>query len=344
MSEVIVITSGKGGVGKTTTTANVGTGLAQLNKKVVLIDTDIGLRNLDVVMGLENRIVYNLVDVVEGNCRVEQALIKAKKYPNLCLLPSAQTRDKSAVSPEQMQALIEDLRQDFDYILLDCPAGIEQGFKNAIAGADRALVVTTPEVSAVRDADRIIGLLQANQIQKVDLIVNRLRMDMVRRGDMMNVEDVCDILAINLIGAVPDDEHIVISTNQGEPLVGSNCLAGQAYENICHRILGEEVAFLDLDAKQGVFSKLKDLFKKKSSGDVAKDRLKLLLVTDRASCSPEMMEQIKNEIIQVISKHMDIDMEGLDIQITQTESESNNGTVPALFVNIPIRDIRHGNS
>ena len=246
MSEVIVITSGKGGVGKTTTTANVGTGLAQLNKKVVLIDTDIGLRNLDVVMGLENRIVYNLVDVVEGNCRVEQAL----------------TRDKSAVSPEQMQALIEDLRQDFDYILLDCPAGIEQGFKNAIAGADRALVVTTPEVSAVRDADRIIGLLQANQIQKVDLIVNRLRMDMVRRGDMMNVEDVCDILAINLIGAVPDDEHIVISTNQGEPLVGSNCLAGQAYENICHRILGEEVAFLDLDAKQGVFSKLKDLFKK----------------------------------------------------------------------------------
>lgn len=262
MSEVIVITSGKGGVGKTTTTANVGTGLAQLNKKVVLIDTDIGLRNLDVVMGLENRIVYNLVDVVEGNCRVEQALIKDKKYPNLCLLPSAQTRDKSAVSPEQMQALIEDLRQDFDYMLLDCPAGIEQGFKNAIAGADRALVVTTPEVSAVRDADRIIGLLQANQIQKVDLIVNRLRMDMVRRGDMMNVEDVCDILAINLIGAVPDDEHIVISTNQGEPLVGSNCLAGQAYENICHRILGEEVAFLDLDAKQGVFSKLKDLFKK----------------------------------------------------------------------------------
>ena len=344
MSEVIVITSGKGGVGKTTTTANVGTGLAQLNKKVVLIDTDIGLRNLDVVMGLENRIVYNLVDVVEGNCRIKQALIKDKKYPNLFLLPSAQTRDKTSVTPEQMQKLVEELREEFDYILLDCPAGIEQGFKNAIAGADRALVVTTPEVSAVRDADRIIGLLQANQIQKVDLIVNRLRMDMVRRGDMMNVEDVCDILAINLIGAVPDDEHIVISTNQGEPLVGSNCLAGQAYENICHRILGEEVAFLDLDAKQGVFSKLKDLFKKKSSGDVAKDRLKLLLVTDRASCSPEMMEQIKNEIIQVISKHMDIDMEGLDIQITQTESESNNGTVPALFVNIPIRDIRHGNS
>ena len=262
MSEVIVITSGKGGVGKTTTTANVGTGLAQLNKKVVLIDTDIGLRNLDVVMGLENRIVYNLVDVVEGNCRVEQALIKDKKYPNLCLLPSAQTRDKSAVSPEQMQALIEDLRQDFDYILLDCPAGIEQGFKNAIAGANRAVVVTTPEVSAIRDADRIIGLLQANQMPKIELIINRLRMDMIQKGEMMSVEDVSEILAVDLLGAVPDDEHIVIATNQGEPLVGTDCLAGQAYSNICKRILGETVEFLNLEEKQTVFDKLKNLFKK----------------------------------------------------------------------------------
>jgi len=260
MSEVIVITSGKGGVGKTTTTANVGTGLAQLNKKVVMIDTDIGLRNLDVVMGLENRIVYNLVDVIEGKCRLKQALIKDKKYADLCLLPSAQTRDKDAVTPEQMKALIDELRQDFDYILLDCPAGIEQGFKNAIAGADRALVVTTPEVSAVRDADRIIGLLEANEIGRIDLIVNRLRMDMVKRGDMMNVEDVTEILAVNLIGAVPDDEQIVISTNQGEPLVGSNCLAGQAYANISKRIAGQDIAFLDLDVKQGVLSKLKGLF------------------------------------------------------------------------------------
>ena len=228
MSEVIVITSGKGGVGKTTTTANVGTGLAQLNKKVVLIDTDIGLRNLDVVMGLENRIVYNLVDVVEGNCKIKQALIKDKKYPELYLLPSAQTRDKTSVTPEQMKKLTDELREEFDYILLDCPAGIEQGFKNAIAGADRAIVVTTPEVSAIRDADRIIGLLEANEVQKTELIVNRLRMDMVKRGDMMSVEDVCDILAIPLLGAVPDDENIVISTNQGEPLVGSECLAGQA--------------------------------------------------------------------------------------------------------------------
>ncbi len=262
MSEVIVITSGKGGVGKTTTTANVGTGLAQLDKKVVLIDTDIGLRNLDVVMGLENRIVYNLVDVVEGNCRVKQALIKDKKYPNLCLLPSAQTRDKTSVTPEQMVKLVDELREEFDYILLDCPAGIEQGFQNAIAAADRALVVTTPEVSAIRDADRIIGLLEANDIHDTRLIVNRLRMDMVKRGDMMSIDDVHEILAVDLIGAVPDDEQIVISTNQGEPLVGSDTLAGQAYMNICHRILGEEVPLLDLDSKNGIWSKLAGLFKK----------------------------------------------------------------------------------
>ena len=240
MSEVIVITSGKGGVGKTTTTANIGTGLAQLNKKVVMIDTDIGLRNLDVVMGLENRIVYNLVDVVEGKCRIRQ----------------------DAVTPEQMVELINELREEFDYILLDCPAGIEQGFKNAVAGADRALVVTTPEVSAIRDADRIVGLLEANEMKRIDLIVNRLRVDMVKRGDMMNVDDVTEILAVNLIGAVPDDEQIVVSTNRGEPLVGTNSLAGKAYMNICHRILGEEVPLLDLNQKHGVFEKLKDMFKK----------------------------------------------------------------------------------
>ena len=262
MSEVIVITSGKGGVGKTTTTANVGTGLAMLNKKVVMIDTDIGLRNLDVVLGLENRIVYNLVDVVEERCRIKQALIKHKKYDNLYLLPSAQTRDKDSVTPEQMKKLVEELRSEFDYILLDCPAGIEQGFRNAIAGADRALVVTTPEVSAIRDADRIVGLLEANELRKIDLIINRLRVDMVKRGDMLSVDDVCDILSINLIGVVPDDEHIVISTNQGEPLVGSNCLAGKAYESICKRILGEDVPLMDLD-KRGIIDMLKSLFKGK---------------------------------------------------------------------------------
>ena len=261
MGEVIVVTSGKGGVGKTTTTANVGTGLAMLGKKVVLIDTDIGLRNLDVVMGLENRIVYNLVDVIEGNCRIKQALIKDKRYPNLYLLPSAQTRDKDAVTPDQMKMLAEQLKEEFDYILLDCPAGIEQGFKNAIAGADRALVVTTPEVSAIRDADRIIGLLEANEMKQTHIIVNRLRRDMVKSGDMMSSDDVVEILAVDLIGVVPDDESIVVATNQGEPLVGSDSLAGKAYMNICKRILGEEVPLLDLESK-GFFKKLGDIFRK----------------------------------------------------------------------------------
>ncbi|HIX14261.1 MAG TPA: septum site-determining protein MinD [Candidatus Hungatella pullicola] len=262
MSEIIVITSGKGGVGKTTTSANVGTGLAILGKKVVLIDTDIGLRNLDVVMGLENRIVYNLVDVVEGNCRMKQALIKDKRYPNLFLLPSAQTRDKSAVSPGQMVKLVEDLRDDFDYILLDCPAGIEQGFQNAIAGADRALVVTTPEVSAIRDADRIIGLLEAADMKSIDLIVNRIRMDMVRRGDMMSLDDVMDILAVNVIGAVPDDEDIVIATNQGEPLVGMGTRAGQAYMDICRRIAGEEIPLANPAVHRSLFFRITSLLKK----------------------------------------------------------------------------------
>ena len=214
MGEIIVITSGKGGVGKTTTTANIGAGLAQLHKSVVVIDTDLGLRNLDVVMGLENRIIYNLVDVIEGNCRLKQALIKDKRYEELYLLPSAQTKDKTSVSPLQMKKLTMELGELYDYVLLDCPAGIEQGFQNAIAGADHAIVVTTPEVSAIRDADRIIGLLQKEKIQKIDLIINRIRIDMVKRGDMMSIEDVSDILAVSLLGAVPDDENIVISTNQ----------------------------------------------------------------------------------------------------------------------------------
>ncbi len=257
MSEVIVITSGKGGVGKTTTVANIGMGLAMLDKKVVVVDTDIGLRNLDVVMGLENRIVYNLVDVVNGSCRLKQALIKDKRTPNLYLLPSAQTKDKSAVSPEQMIKLTDTLREEFDFILLDCPAGIEQGFKNAIAGADHALVVTTPEVSAIRDADRIIGLLGANEIRKIHLIINRLRPDMIRRGDMMSVDDVVDILAVDLIGTVPDDEQIVISTNQGEPLSGKHSQAEEEYRNICRRLLGEEVPFPSIQTRKGLFARFR---------------------------------------------------------------------------------------
>lgn len=214
MGEVIVITSGKGGVGKTTSSANIGTGLAKLDKSVLMIDTDIGLRNLDVVMGLENRIVYNLVDVIEGECRLKQALIKDRHYPNLQLLPSAQTKDKSAVRPEQMIKLINGLKKNFDYIILDCPAGIEQGFRNAIAAADRALVVTTPEVSAIRDADRIIGLLEEKGIRRNHLIVNRLRPELVKRGDMMSAQDIIDLLGVPLIGVIPDDEAVIVATNR----------------------------------------------------------------------------------------------------------------------------------
>jgi len=261
MGEVIVITSGKGGVGKTTTAANLGTGLSLLGKKVVLVDTDIGLRNLDVVMGLENRIVYDLVDAVEGTCRLKQALIKDKRFDGLYLLPAAQTRDKNSITPEQMVKLCEDLSEEYDYIIIDCPAGIEQGFKNAIAGADRAVVITTPEVSAVRDADRIIGLLEANEIKNPALIVNRVRPDMVKKGDMMSIEDIIDILAIQLVGVVPDDENIIISTNRGEPAVSEKkSMAGQAYRNITRRILGEDVPFMDLAGQGNFIAKVKKLF------------------------------------------------------------------------------------
>ena len=262
MGEVIVVTSGKGGVGKTTTVANIGTGLAMLDKRTVVVDTDIGLRNLDVILGLENRIVYNLVDVINGKCRLKQALIKDKRHPELYLLPSAQTKDKSAVSPEQMIKLTEELREEFDFVLLDCPAGIEQGFRNAIAGADQALVVTTPEVSAIRDADRIRGLLEADGIQDIHLIINRLRPDMIARGDMMSVEDVVEILAVNLIGSILDDEQIVIAANQGEPFSGRNSQAEVEYRNICRRLLGEEVPFAPLHQKKGMLQRIGNLFHK----------------------------------------------------------------------------------
>ncbi|WZL71580.1 septum site-determining protein MinD [Clostridiaceae bacterium 35-E11] len=261
MGEVIVITSGKGGVGKTTTTANIGTGLALEGKKVVVVDADIGLRNLDVVMGLENRIVYDIVDVIDGVCRIRQALIKDKRYNSLFLLPAAQTRDKNAINPKQMQELCNELKESFDYVLVDCPAGIEQGFKNAIAGADKAVVITTPEVSAIRDADRIIGLLEAAELRNPQLIINRIRIDMVKKGDMMNIEDMIDILAIDLLGVVPDDEAIVISTNKGEPAVTDDkSLAGQAYRNITKRIIGEQVSFLELEGEETFLSKIKKLF------------------------------------------------------------------------------------
>ena len=260
MGEVIVITSGKGGVGKTTTTANLGSSLAVEGKKVCLIDTDIGLRNLDVVMGLENRIVYDIVDVVEEKCKLRQALIKDKRFKELYLLPAAQTRDKSAVNEEQMRKLVEKLKEEFDYILIDCPAGIEQGFKNAIAGANRAIVVTTAEISAIRDADRIIGLLEASEIKNPELVINRIRPNMVRKGEMMDVDD---IVAINLIGVVPDDEYIITQTNKGEPVIqNKKAPSGKAYMEIAKRVLGEKIEVTIPGREKGLWERIKSLFKK----------------------------------------------------------------------------------
>ncbi len=258
--KVIVVTSGKGGVGKTTTVANLGCGLALRGRRVVMVDADIGLRNLDVVLGLENRIVFDLVDVAEKRCRLRQAMIKDKRFDGLFLLPAAQTREKDAVSPEQMQAICRELKQELDYVLIDCPAGIEQGFKNAVAGADEAIIVTTPEVSAVRDADRIVGLLQARDLTDPWLIVNRIRPDMIRKGDMMDIDDVNDILALELLGIIPDDEAIIVSTNRGEPVVtdrGSR--AGEAFRNIAGRLEGENIPFMSMDFDLTVFSRLKRL-------------------------------------------------------------------------------------
>ena len=263
MGEVIVITSGKGGVGKTTTTANLGSSLAEAGKKVVLVDTDIGLRNLDVVMGLENRIVYDIVDVVEEKCKLRQALIKDKRFEELFLLPAAQTRDKTAINEEQMKELTKKLKEDFDYILIDCPAGIEQGFKNAIAGADRAIVVTTAEISAIRDADRIIGLLESSEIRNPELIVNRLRPNMVKKGEMMEVDDIVDLLSVDLIGVVPDDEYIITQTNKGEPVIQNRkAPSGKAYIEIARRILGENIDVTIPGKKQGLWEKIKGWFRK----------------------------------------------------------------------------------
>ena len=257
MGEVIVITSGKGGVGKTTTTANVGAALALCGKKVVLIDTDIGLRNLDVVMGLENRIVYDIVDVVEEKCKLRQALIKDKRFEELFLLPAAQTRDKSAINEEQMIDLTNKLKEEFDFIIVDCPAGIEQGFKNAIAGANRAIVVTTAEISSIRDADRIIGLLESAEIKNPELVINRLRPNMVKRGEMMDVEDIVDLLSIDLIGVIPDDEYIITQTNKGEPAVSNRkAPSGKGYMEIARRILGENIDITIPGRDEGFFSKI----------------------------------------------------------------------------------------
>jgi len=257
VGKVIVVTSGKGGVGKTTATANIGAGLASQGHSVVLIDTDIGLRNLDLVLGLENRIVFDLVDVVEGKCRsFRQALIKDNRFDNLSILASAQSREKDAVKPEQMKKLCNELKDAFDFIILDCPAGIEMGFKNAIAGADEAIVVTNPEVSAVRDADRIVGLLEAAEINTIRLILNRVKPGLIKRGQMLSVTDVQDILNIELLGQVPEDERIVHSSNKGEPaILDPRSKAGMAYRNVVARILDPAVPIVD--PQTSIWSKLR---------------------------------------------------------------------------------------
>ena len=260
MGKVFVITSGKGGVGKSTNTANLGTGLALLGRKVVVVDADIGLRNLDMILGLENRIVYDLVNVVERQCKISQALIRDKRFKNLFLLPAAQTRSKEAVSAEQMLELTEKLRKVFDYVLIDCPAGIETGFRNAVIGADMALLVTTPEISAVRDVDRVIGLLEASGKRNPKLIINRLNPELVKRGDMLDTETILQILAVELVGVVPEDEDMVAYTNRGEPaILAQKSLAGKAFKNIVRRLEGEEVEFLPLNGNRGFFQGLKRL-------------------------------------------------------------------------------------
>jgi septum site-determining protein MinD len=265
-AKVLTITSGKGGVGKTTATANLGVALAALDQKVVCIDSDIGLRNLDVVLGLENRIVYDLVDVVEGRARLRQAMIKDKRLPELHLIPAAQTRDKTAIAPSDMIRICDELRPEMDWILIDSPAGIERGFRNAIAACDIALIVTNPEVSAVRDADRIIGLLEAEEKGPGKLIINRIKPELVERGDMLDTADILEILAVDLIGMIPEDESVLISTNRGNPAaLDPKSKAGQAFRDIAKRLMGEEVPFPPLDGSESLRQRLSRLIHPKGA-------------------------------------------------------------------------------
>ena len=340
---VIVITSGKGGVGKTTTNANIGTALAKAGKKVVMIDTDLGLRNLDLLLGLENRIVYTIVDVVEERCKLKQALVKDKKNPNLCLLAAAQTRDKTAVTEEQLKDICEKLKKDFDFILVDCPAGIEQGFQNAVAGASEAIVVTTPEMSAVRDADRIIGLLEAKEeIKSYKLLLNRVRPNLIKSNDMMSVDDVVEILSADLVGIIPEDTGIITSTNKGEPIVNDEkSLAGQAYNNVARRIIGEDVPFLNLEEPKGVMAKMKKFFSglmgketepetAESAKETACNRLRVVLMQDRTNLTPELMERMRREMVELLSKYVEMDKEALELNLEQ------DGEQVALMLSIPV--------
>jgi septum site-determining protein MinD len=261
-ARIITVTSGKGGVGKTTTTANIAVALANMGQRVVCIDSDIGLRNLDVVLGLENRIVYDLVDVVEKRCRIRQAMIRDKRFEDLFLIPAAQTRDKSAISPSDMITLVGEIKDEADWILIDSPAGIERGFRNAIAPASEVIVVTNPDVSAVRDADRIIGIIEAEQKGPAKLILNRVNAQLIQRGDMINTDDVLELLAVQLLGIVPEDEHVIISTNLGKPVALDNkSKAGVAFNNIARRMMGDDIPFMDLEHKSDLIQRLSRVFK-----------------------------------------------------------------------------------
>lgn len=227
---------------------------------MVVIDTDIGLRNLDVVMGLENRIVYDLVDIIEGRCKMHQGMIRDKHNYELYLIPAAQTRDKNCIDPHQLKELCQKLEREFDYVLIDCPAGIEQGFKNAIGAASEAIIVTTPEVSAIRDADRVIGLLEAADLHRPRLIINRVRPGMVKRGDMMDKDDIVELLAVDILGMVPADDRLIIATNQGVPVIhDKRSISGAAFSRISARIDGDDVPLMELDPKTGIMDKVKEI-------------------------------------------------------------------------------------
>ncbi len=256
MGEVITFTSGKGGVGKTTTTANVGAGLSLFEKKIILIDTDIGLRNLDVVMGLENRIVYNLVDVLTGKCRIKQAVIRDKKYPNLSVIPSACVRERDRLSGAAMRHLLEELKESYDYILIDSPAGIDSGFDLAVCGADRIVVVTTPQVASVHDADCVLRLLKRRNGVQPEILINSFRKQMAKDGNMLQISDICELLNAKLLGVVPEDDTIIVAQNHGESMMGHRSVSQDCYRNICRRILGEEIPISDYFKENGYFRRL----------------------------------------------------------------------------------------
>jgi len=259
---VVVVTSGKGGVGKTTATANLGMSIARLGYRIALLDADIGLRNLDLLLGLENRVLYTGVEVIEGQCRLDQALIRDKRWKNLSLLAISKNRQRYNITRNDMTNLIDSLKElGFQFILIDCPAGIDIGFVNAIASATEAVVVTTPEITSIRDADRVAGLLEANGIYNTQLIVNRVRADMIQQNDMMSVKDVQEMLGIPLLGAIPEDTEVIISTNRGEPLVLRRklTLSGIAFENAARRLIGKDEFLIDLDTPyKGVLQRVQD--------------------------------------------------------------------------------------